>query len=424
MKIFPYLFALLLFSALSHADTLTLADCLRLARERSEQLLLLDQDLQAAEGRYQEAWSQILPQLGLSASERLRNSPSSDVANTPGGNTQGGFVGTRSDRFLNSVTVSQPIFSGFRDYLLMRAAQAEIRASEAQRERAAQLLDQDVAELFFQVLLYKGDLTELGANVQTLEQRIAELQKWLQLGKSRESEVVAAQAELADAHVTEENTRGFYNVSRELLAFLLGLPAEQVQLTAPTPPLLQPDLEPLLAQATSRADLRAANEMRDSAAKQLKAVSRERWPRISLDGNYYLEESPDTSRDWDATFALSMPIFDSGRISSREQQGRAQLRSSELRVEELKRVIERDVRRAYADVVSTLSEYKRLIELVSLSERNFSLQRKDYELGIVTNLQVLQSLRQYRDSRRRLLASQAQLHIKQMRLQVAAGGLS
>ncbi len=127
------------------------------------------------------------------------------------------------NRFETYLTISQPIFSGFRDFYIADAARAEIRALELGAARRLELLYLDVADVYSQVVLYDQELGVLAATKNVLGRRIRELRDWLSLGKSREGELSAAQSEVADLDATLAQTLGLREASMEMLRFLTGI---------------------------------------------------------------------------------------------------------------------------------------------------------------------------------------------------------
>lgn len=412
-------------SALADTKDLTLDQAFALTKERSERLAISREQVVLAEARYSEAVGALFPQISLNAAERLRNS--GDTGNQFGDSTgigTSGFSGSRSDRFLMGVGLHQPIFAGFRDILLAQSLKAEKRSQNYLSEREMELLYADLAEVFYQVILYQGDMQELGETLIVLRQRIKELNQFVGLGKARESEVLAAEEEIAQTEATIGQTEGLLSASREALAFLTGLPAEELRPVSTLNSGIVPGVEEWLARGKTRSDLKAAIEKVDASQKELTAAEREHWPVVSLEGNYYLDESPETSREWDTLFKLEVPIFSGGQIDARIRQQESLLRQTELKKQELGRAAERDIRTAYVNYTSARKQVQRLGELVKASEKNYQSQRDDYQLGIVNNLDVLQGIRSLRDAKRKLLLARIQEMTNVARLAVAAGGLS
>lgn len=411
---------------------MTLSEAYELSLKQSESLQRKEQDILGAEARYREALAAIYPNLHFITSERIRNSESfgfnsnSNNSNTSsnGSVSNNGSRSNSKDQFETSFNLKQPIFNGFREFLISDAAKLEISAIRNDRERAKELLYLDVADVFHQIVLYSGDLKILNETTKVLNQRIDELGKFIELGKSKDSEILAARSDIADLEVTKSQVQGLMNASKELLAFLTGLPASELNLkeTPDIVPVLP--LDNYLEQVKQRNDVQAAAERRDSSEKQVTATERERWPGFNFEGNLYPYESPDSDREWDLLFKMDIPIFEGGAISARADQQRAILQSNNLALSELKRASERDVRVAFQNYESAKDVVKSSKSLVESSRKNYESQRKDYEVGVVTNLDVLQSIRQKQDAVRRLLQAETDLRVDLIRLQIAAGGVS
>jgi outer membrane protein len=405
---------------------LTLEETYSLALKQSENLQRQVQDIRAAEARYQEAIGALYPNIHALATQRFRNTTSAggNPTTTEVNNNLGSFRASSKHPFETSINVRQPIFSGFRDILLSQAFKGEVRALKFDTERNKELLYQDVADVFHQVAYYTDDLKILKKSANVLDKRIDELKQFIKLGKSRDSEIAAAQSDLADIEATFARVTGLLGASKELLAFLLGKSADSFEVT-PSPAKEVPGaLESLISQATNRADIRASLERVDSAKKELTAAQREHWPSIALEGNYYPYEDPDTGRDWDVLFRFDVPLYEGGAIDARIEQSRAKERSSILTAQENTRAAERDVRTAFTNVKASLSEIERLKSLLASARKNYDAQHRDYELGVVTNLEVLAAIRLVQNAERRLLESEFDYRTNLVKLKIAAGGIA
>jgi len=390
-----------------------LTECYELALSQSEELQIDRARIEAAEARYREALSAVYPQADVYLLEVLRDSASSTRGDTR--------VTPRRDRFESGVALSQILFTGFRELLIADATKAEATALGYERERRAEVLYGDVAALFFQMLLFEGDIVELEETARTLRARIGELKERAAIGKSRESEVLEARADLSSIEASIVQSRGLLNVSREMLAFLTGVSASGLTLEREVDEVQLGPVERYLEVPRIRPDLQAIAARIAGQESLVKARQRERWPTVSLDGTVYGPESPSSDEDWDLLFRLSVPVLDGGRISARVAEQKALLKALELRLAEQARTRERDIRRSFTAVSAGLAEVERLHTSVRDAEAALGAQRQDYELGVVSNLQVLDSIRQLREARRRLLATKFTLQRNHAELQVATG---
>lgn len=406
-------------------EVLNLSRSYQLALARSEDLMAREESVKAAEARYQQAIAGVFPRLNLTVSDNYRDGSSSSSSGS-GIDSGDSFVtrssGSDNNRFRTAFTVNQPIFSGFREFILSDAAKADMRAIELENERFRELLYLDVAELYFQIMLFSGDLGELGQAEDVLRQRIDELQKRVTLGKSRSGERLSAEAELQDLLAVQEQTRGLLSTTRELLAFLLGVPAEDLSLHECGPSAAGSGLETYLEKARGRSDLEAGAKRELSIQKQIAATERELWPSVSLQASHFPYEDPNEDRNYDVLLRMDVPIFDGGRVEARAQERRSELAQRRILNGKALRSAESDVRRYWTALESAKLRVKQLERSVDTAGKNYESQVADYQNGVVTNLDVLAAIRGRQEARRRLLQARVNEKLEMIRLRVAAGG--
>jgi outer membrane protein len=405
-------------------EVLSLPQAYELALKQSEPLMRNAEEVKAAEARYKEAWSHLYPQVHFGVTQRLRDGSSDSNGGSSGVSfTETGTSSRSKHPFQTSLTVEQPLFTGFRDFYIIEAAEFDINASRYDQTRHTELLYSDVADIFLQIVYFEKVLKLYDKTDQVLGERISDLKRFIDLGKSRASEIEAAEADRADLGAAKAQTQGLLDASREMLAFLVGRPAAELALSSDNVPYLPPGLDELIASSRNRSDIRAASERVSGAGKELIASERERWPVVSLTGNAYPYSDPDDNRNWDLLVKMDLPIFEGGGIDARVEQSRAKERSAELSAQELRRIAEREVRVSYSQVTAARSEAARLKKLLEATRKNYQSQRKDYELGVVTNLEVLDAIRSVQNAERRLLEAETTISRNFVRLQVAAGVL-
>ncbi len=410
-------------------ESLSLTRCYELAVARSELIGIRAAQIDSAKANYDLAFASLFPELSLNLQHDLRDNPNfgrvsrgtSSFDDDSSGN-QSGSLGR--SQFVTSFKLTQPIFHGFREVLVAESLESSHQAAKLDQVRERDLLFLDVAELFYQALFFESDLKVFSQTEQVLLQRVKDLRDFVKLGKARESEVLAAESDLADLAATRERSQGALNSTRELLGSLVGVSAKDLVLHYEPWAGATFSLENGIEKAAERSDLLASKLRAESERLMLKSVERERWPALDFEGNGYAFDDPDRNRDWEIGLKLEMPIFDSGRIRAKVDEQRARLDLNELERTRLRRTIERDVRSAFAAVESSKAEIVALKKLTKSSQLNYESQRKDYELGVVTNLEVLQAIRQNQESARRLRLAELSLDLNQRRLEVAIGGVS
>ena len=411
-------------------EPFSLKECYTLARAQSEKLQIGTAEIAIAEAQYRQALSAIYPQLMFGVEQRFRDNEDFGRVTRAGSSvddaadSSGGARESLGKTQLEGVArLTQPLFTGFRDMYISRGMKKTEQALNQEHTRQRELLFLDVAELFFQYILFDSDLKVFEKTEELLRERIKALAEFVALGKSRESEVLAAQSELADLNSTKERTTGALASTQELLAFLTGRASAELSPKRESVAGVHLGLEESLARARQRADLKASELRVEAQQHFVTSAERQRWPRLELEGNAYPFEDPDRNRDWDVLLRFELPIFEGGRIEAKTEEQLAKLRIAELSRKERERIAEREVRVAFSELSAARAEIAALRKLLNTSKRNFTSQSKDYELGVVTNLEVLQSIRQVNEAQRRLIGAQVRSELNYHRLQVASGGM-
>src|SRR5208282_5741407 len=112
------------------------------------------------------------------------------------------------------------------------------------------------------------------------------------LGRSRPSELLQAQTDLANAQFTLEQQRGSLNAAKETVAFYTGIPGTDLQLkdTRKFPSAEQ--LEIYLQRSGTRPDVLSQLESLRQAERNLSVAQGELWPTVTANGSYLASQDP------------------------------------------------------------------------------------------------------------------------------------
>jgi outer membrane protein len=394
-------------------QTLTLNEAYSLALERSESLAINREEIKIAEARYWQSVSTVLPQVGFLGSVRTQN-------NT-GGSIGGDFTGTRKDRWEGRLTITQTLFSGFREWNTGAALKADQRSLSASLQRNRQLLYLDVSDLYHQILALEQDEQALGEILQALDDRRKELTDRVSIGRSRKSELLAAETELADNQATLESLRGLIGAARELFSFLIAVPSDRYRLAGrgSLPPAEK--LENYLWKSGARPDIEAAGEQQTAADRRVSVARGEFLPTIEGQFNTLLLEEPEREQEWNIVVTMEVPLFDGGLRVAQLNERKAAYRASQLNFSRARRLADNDVRVAYNNFISAANQAVRLRVAEATARENYDAQKEDYELGRASNLDVLSALLRWKEIIRRRIGTESQTYSTLVALQVAAG---
>ncbi len=407
------------------AAPLSLNECYQKVLEKRETLKQRQAEIQGAEARYDQAIAELFPRVAINANQRYRDNPFF------GSLTRGSFndpsTGLPRSRVLGrslfetSATLSQPLFRGFREFALSRASEAEQAALRQQLIRDKQLVYLDVADLYYQILLYQEQELALSRSQQIFRLRIKEIKEFIALGKSKESEQFAAEAELAQQALTKVQTRRILAATREMLSSLLGRSALDLELAPLATVQDTPHIEPLLVKINERSDIRARNESERMVAELITAEQRNWWPTLDLDLSSIQIDDPNRNRDWEALMRLSIPVFDGGRINARVAEQQARLLRAQAESLEQQRIAEQELRVSHQNLLHAKSALKEARALLEARQKSYNAQIIDYRAGRVTNLDVLNALNLLQQSELSLIESRFTEANEYARLRVASG---
>jgi outer membrane protein len=366
---------------------LTLDDGYRLALRQSEALRGRAERIEQAEARYGQALGAALPRLSFNASQLYQDA---------GGRSDSGVGSnlTLRRRPESKFTLRQPLFSGFREFAAMSASRAEQSGERRRLERARALLYLDVARAFYLVLQTERDLANLDVLLGLLDDRLRELRERERLGKSRRSELLSLESR-RDAVAAERSlTDGDAASARELLAFLTGEDVSGARLEDPLPDDFPPDAEaPLLEKADARADVLAFRDDVEARRQELRVAKGAFYPNAGLLGNYYTKRvGTQSAIDWDVLLSLEVPLFQGGATRAQAREARSRLTEAELAWEEVRREARREVKDARVRLAASLEQAAGLRSAFAKAEESYRLHVKEYRLGLVNNLEVLQAL--------------------------------
>lgn len=401
--------------ALLAESALTLAECHALALERSETLALTEEEIRQAEGQYEQVRSAVLPDVGARGTYLTQDT--SGVAS--GSNS----TFTRRDRPEAKLYARQRLFAGFREFAAMRAGKAQLSEKALARQRAAQLLYEDVAHAFYGAVELDHRIEILASLKASAEERVRELEGRVRIGRSRRSEVLSAQSSLAAVEADLQDAAGRRASALELLGFLTGRAVAAVSDERPDP-AAPPPLQEALEKLPSRPDLLAAGRGVESAEALAASARREAWPTLNVEGGYYLKRTGfNEPIDWDVLFTAEAPFYAGGERRGAVKFAESRRRAAELSRSRLVREAERELRSAHSDLAASLSKVEKRRAAADMAERNYRAQADDYRLGLVNNLEVLSALNDMHRARLDYESARLEAKLNAIRLSVAKGEL-
>src|SRR5262249_11349994 len=147
----------------------------------------------------------------------------------------------------------------------------------------------DLATAYYNVLALRSDESNYRVEIDVNRKRLHELEEFRKIGRSRTSEVLTQEANIASLEARFEATRGQYEAANETFAFLTGLDREPPLRDDVVVPQSPDPLAKYLQRVEDRPDVQeAAANLR--AFEENSAIA---WgghlPSVDVLGDYYLK---------------------------------------------------------------------------------------------------------------------------------------
>jgi len=373
---------------------LSLAEALRLAKERHIEVLVAEERVQQALARIGQARSGLLPQLEGTASEQRKtvNLKAFGInPNIPGFNPDVPPFNVFDAR----ISLQQNLF----DLTVLRrlsAAKAGQRLSVAEQEKTRE----DVLALVADMYLEAQRAEEAADYVQALQRqagarlRIAEAQH--QLGLGSDYDVTQARAELATAENQVAQARR-ERVERSLdLIAALGLPPDEAIRYSSRESWLEkspPSQDELKGLVEGHPDLRVAKQQVDLNVAARRQEVAEYFPKVGAHADYGASGN-DPSDSFD-TYSyggqLSVPIYQGGLTHSRVQEATSKVRESEWQRSQ----VQQDTLAQALQALNTLRESRAALNAaradLTKTAQGLGLAQQRLSLGVGNELQVVEA---------------------------------
>jgi multidrug efflux system outer membrane protein len=330
---------------------------------------------------------------------------------------------------------------------LKDVALAQFLATEEARKSAQMSLIANVADTWLQLKTDTELLALAERTLGTYEQSLQLMQLRFDNGAASALDLHDAQSMAAAAHAAQAQQQRLRAQDINALAFLAGVPAEQL----PIPPVPPITLPPAPANATQmadapastaplpafadvpaglpselllrRPDVRAAEQQLIAANANIGAARAAFFPRITLTAGFgrvsdtlsHLFGSGPTSRAWSFVPDLSLPIFDFGRNIGNLEAAKAARDAAVAQYEKAIQSAFREVADALAGRATYADQLAALDEQAQAERKRYRLSDLSYRNGAASYLNLL-------DAQRALFAveqSLAQVRLAQRANEVA-----
>jgi outer membrane protein len=390
----------------------TLKEAYLSAVARSETLAIQQELLTQTNEQESQATAGMLPTVNGTAGFLTQPSPN---------NPTGSAVSPPEQKTVK-LTLTQPLFRGFRDFAALRQKKDLEGAQSFNIRNVARQLFYDVSQAYFNVRGAQSDKKGYEAEIEINQRRLKELQNFLKIGRSQITDLLTFQSNIASLEVSLESTIGQYESAKDVLAYLTGWNRDTVILLDEVLPSTPLGIDNYLSKIEARSDVQAAKLNVEANEENIPIARGAHLPSVDFVGNYYLTRPGALSTvNWDAQLALTLPIFQGGLVQSQLRQAESISHQYSLILSQTRRLAEQEIRTFYDAYSADLKQFEKLAELVDIATRNSEAEIKFYRNGLVTNLDVFQAISTHQTAQRQLDRSRQTLQLDAVKLQAATG---
>ncbi len=300
-----------------------------------------------------------------------------------------GFVDARA-------RVTTP-FLDFNELDLNRAAAGNLAAEKLSYQDARETVVLVVAATYLQAIAAQARSATAEAQVQTAQALYDQAVDQKNAGLSAGIDLLRAQVELQTQQQHLIAARNDFSKQKLSLARIIGLPlAQQFTLTdsapyeAPAPVAVDDALK--LAYA-SRFDFQSALARVQAAESTRRAATAEHLPSLVGNADYgVIGPAPgQTHGTFDVTAALRIPIFAGNKAHGDALVAQAALDRSRQQLDDLRALIEQEIRTATLDLQSASDQVNVATSSVDLAQQTLTQARDRFRNGVTDNIEVVQA---------------------------------
>ena len=393
--------------------SITLKDSFEAARLNMESIKRAEAVINQGQERKNIARAAILPNISGIGSHTNIDAPDTSNGNSP-------FQLTR--QYSAALRLTQPLLRGG-TLSAYELAKENILLSRFQKDSTELNLYQLVINAYFNLSVAQIDKKNVEELLKYSRERVREIRERTNIGRSRKGELVEAEAQLLTAESQYQQTIISLSQAERIFEFYTKLKAEEIGELGEVPKLTT-SLEEYKLQLRSRPDIQATRQETRIAQKQIDISKGGHFPSVDLTGNYYFDRTGVlATSEWDVGIAVVIPLFQGGGVQASVREAVEGKRIAELRSSETLRAAERDIAINYQNIIHLQEQLKVLKKALAKAEEAYKLNKKDYQYGLVTNLDVLQSLNIFIETKRAYNSLVSITHLNYKNLEASIGVL-
>jgi len=282
-----------------------------------------------------------------------------------------------------------------------------------------------VVDAYFDYIIALNDYKNFELLEMQARDRVSDLSKRINIGKSRKGELFQAQAQLASVDVSKKNANGLVKQYSESLKALTGLNQDSRPVYVLKSNNQAETKDFYVQKMLNREDIVNKKLNLEQAQTSYQIAKKHFMPSLDVNANAYAlrEGGSSSSRnsDWDVGFTLAIPLYEGGIANAAKREELQKVNQETIALANLEKDVVIDVNTKYEQFLRYQDQIKANEIAYKSAKQSYEESLKDYALGIISNLDVITSLNLYLNNKKEYEKSQLMAEYSLKVLEASAG---
>lgn len=325
------------------------------------------------------------------------------------------------------ITVTQPVFRGFRTVKGTSEAENQVQAGRQRLTGTEQDILLQAVQAYMGVVRDEAVLVLNQNNVKVLQAQLQSTQDQFQVGELTRTDVAQAKSSLQGAIAQQIQAEGNLKTSRATYTQVIG--ADPIDVKMPKPSLLLPATrDETIALARSVPNVSAAQYDQKAARDQVDVAFGQMLPEVSIQGSFQRNDDQQFGQssynEGVVLGVVTIPLYQAGNVESQVRQSKQQYYRTRRLVDEALRAAEQQGIAAWQALDTANAQIDAFEEQVKAARVALDGIRQEQQVGARTIIDVLDQEQSYLNAQVSLVSAQTDQVVAQYQLLSAVGRLT
>ncbi|MCX6280346.1 MAG: TolC family protein [Bacteroidetes bacterium] len=366
-----------------------------------------------------------LPVAGVNLSyNRLYPTPAIDI---PMGGSVQSFQVAPADNYNASVSLAQPILD-LRIPAAVNKAKSDLETSKDNLDGFKIQLAYQVAQIYYSIIFLNKSLTVQKEQINLLQSTLQQINVKVNYGDALKYDLVSTQVKYTNAENFYTDLQTQLGKQYNLLGMLTGNSGNgYLNDTVVNQSTFRVATDSILSIAVqNNPEIRIAGDKIKSAGWDIVSANRLRMPLVSFQAglgykNGFMPDIQPMVFNYAVGVGLIVPIISAARPALQKKMATINLNASKLALESQKVSLNKDILNSFEDIQKNIRKLESADTLISSAQLAMDLATDRYKYGVITNLDLLTSITNYKDAQLSRLQFEYNLLLSRMELCRLAG---